>query len=109
VATARVNAEYGPSWRDVGECLARLQAKWGGVWSIRIVASPRRGEPGRVSVVCSRLSAPDRRNPRGEDYDARVYPNGDSANMCVCMYGLLLSLDGKLDAAKVVAERQMTF
>lgn len=109
MATARTNPGYGPSWRDVGECLDSLQGKWGGAWSVRIMASPRRGEPGRMSVVCRRLSVPTKTSPTGEDYTSRIYPNSESENLCVCVYGLLISLDGKLDAAQTVAERQTAF
>lgn len=73
------------------------------------MASVRRGEPGRMSVVCSRLSVPNRSNPGGEDYVSRVYPNGDSATLAICMYDLLLGLDGKLDKRNEDAKRQMTF
>lgn len=101
--------DYGPSWGDVGEMLARCQGKWGGAWFLQLTARYSRSQRGGLSVVCKRLRGSGSSGATIEDYVSRVYPHSDYSTLAECMFQLLYELDGKLDEAEQRAERQMTF
>lgn len=100
---------YGPSWRDVGDMLERLQTKWGGAWFVQLTGTYSRVSRGSLSVVCKRLRAGRQPGTTDEYYVSETYPRNDYANLTECVFKLLHRADAELEERKEQAERQMTF